>query len=306
MGAVLPAGYRYRHVVFPAAARRPPLNLGAPATATGAASPPEGRQPTDEDTFVSWLFSSAGLSARHYRPASLRRRVPACLRALRVESVPRARLLLQRSPELVPAAIDAMLIGVTGFFRDPPVFAAAFRHLLPAMADRGRVLRVWSAACSDGAELYSVAMLLAELRALRRCELLGTDCRGRAVARAAAGSFDAAACRSVPADLKGQYFLREAGSESGASHRVHPRLRERVTWRAADVLDAPEPGPWDVVLCRNLAMYLKPPAAERLWRGLAGVLRPGGLLVCGKAERPDGVPGLSPVGPCVYLRGAIA
>ena len=62
-----------------------------------------------------------------------------------------------------------------------------------------------------------------------------------------------------------------------------------------------EPGQWDVILCRNMAMYLAPEAAAALWRNLDSLLRPGGILVLGKAERPTGTR-LSMIAPCVYRR----
>jgi chemotaxis methyl-accepting protein methylase len=69
------------------------------------------------------------------------------------------------------------------------------------------------------------------------------------------------------------------------------------------VLTVREPGAWDVVLCRNLVIYLQPGAAAVLWRQLAAAVRPGGLLVLGKAERPGGDGRLfTPAGPCVFRR----
>jgi chemotaxis methyl-accepting protein methylase len=158
---------------------------------------------------------------------------------------------------------------------------------------------VWSAGCSEGAELYSVAMLMVECGALEPfgVDLVGTDCRPDALERAAAGLFDAAAIKSVPPRLLDRYFTREAGR-----YRVRRALRATVRWRCGDALAAPEPGPWDLVLCRNMAIYLQPEASTGLWAAFASVLRPGGALVVGKAERAAGVAGLHPDGPCVYRR----
>ena len=75
-----------------------------------------------------------------------------------------------------------------------------------------------------------------------------------------------------------------------------------MRWRTGDVLTLPEPGTWDLVLCRNLAIYLQPEAASGLWRRLGASLRPGGLLALGKAERPTGASDLAAVGPCLYRR----
>ena len=313
MGVSLSSGTRYRHVVFTTAAPRPPLNLGSVPRAAAAPGVAKASDATgDDDAFISYLFSRAGLNARNYRPTTLRRRVPACLRALRVQTVSQGRRLLQRSPSHVPAALGAMLIGVTGFFRDADVFRLLTRHVGPALADPAGRLRVWSAGCSDGAELYSVAMLLAEFGGLPRCELLGTDCRQEAVIRAAAGRYEVGACAGVPADVLARYFTGETGGAASpiraAPLAIVPGIRERVVWRTGDVLAEPEPGPWDLVLCRNLAMYLRPHAAERLWHQFAGALRPGGLLVVGKAERPTGAAAraFTALAPCIYRRGAVA
>jgi chemotaxis methyl-accepting protein methylase len=246
---------------------------------------------------TQWLFARAGLDARQYRAETLQRRLPACLRAVRARSPAHARQLLEKAPELASAALSALVIGVTAFFRDPPVFELLRRQLLPELA-RGRPrLHVWSAGCSDGAELYSLAILLAELGLLGNSYLVGSDCRADALRRARAGVFDEVALRAVPPPLLKRYFVRRAGG-----WEVIPPLRYALHWRTADVLKTLEPGLWDVILCRNTAMYLRAEAAGALWERLEAVLRPGGLLVLGKAERPTGAQRLSLVGSCIYRR----
>src|SRR5215213_5073991 len=138
----------------------------------------------EERSFVQWIFSGAGLDASLYRPESLRRRLPACLRALRVTSVREARRALQENRTLRPVALSTLLIGVTSFFRDSAVFSTLASRILPTIADKRGGLRAWSAGCSDGLELYSLAIVLAEFGLLGRSRLLGTDCRDDAVAHA--------------------------------------------------------------------------------------------------------------------------
>jgi chemotaxis methyl-accepting protein methylase len=261
----------------------------------------------DAESFLAGVFGHIGLGLRHYKSETLHRRLPACLRALRASSLAHARAALRRQPHLAWDAAGALVIGVTSFFRDPAVFQALRTDVLPRLVAqcRGRRrLRVWSAACSDGAELYSVAMLLREIGgagAAAGYDLLGTDCRPEAVAGAAAGVYEPGAVAGVPPELLDRYFAPD-----GSHYRVNEGLRAACRWRAADVLAADQipPGPWDLILCRNLAIYLQPTATASLWSSLAGVLRPGGVLVLGKAERPQAIRGLSPVGPCLYERGA--
>jgi len=112
--------------------------------------------------FISWVFERAGLAVESYRGEPLRRRLSACLRALHAHTEAQARRILEERPALLPAAVSALLIGTTEFFRDAPVYETLRTEALPKLPRRSRPLRVWSAACSSGAELYSLAILLAE------------------------------------------------------------------------------------------------------------------------------------------------
>jgi chemotaxis methyl-accepting protein methylase len=294
---VLPSA-RFRHVIFPTDLdrRKKVINFAAPGEPAADAAPAP-RLSEEQAAFVDWLFRQAGLDAGAYRPETLRRRLPSCLRGLRARSLAEARRALEHHPALLTEAVGTLLIGVTAFFRDPAVFDALAADVLPGLLRARSGLHVWSAGCSDGAELYSVGMLIAEQGALAGSHLLGTDCRPEAIHRARAGLFDAASCKGVPPRLLARHFTAE-----GPDWRVAAPLRAALRWRAADVVQAQEPGVWDVILCRNTTMYLRAEAAGLLWQKFEALLRPGGVLVLGKAERPVGARRLAPAGPCLYRR----
>jgi len=270
----------------------------------------------DEGAFLLWLFRQGGLDVRHYRTETLARRLPACLRKLRVANVGLARTALGRNPRLVHDALGAMLIGVTGFFRDTAVFDELAGQVLPDLLRRKRLLRVWSVACSEGQELYSVAMLLAELLgelgAGVGVELLGTDCRLEATRVAALGTYDLNAVRDVSAERLVRHFdCIPASGATSDDHRQRERtqlwcvkapLRAMTRWRTADVLTTIEPGPWDLILCRNIAMYLRCNASAGLWTQLAGAMSRGGYMVLGKAERAGSASNLCLIGQYLYRR----
>ncbi len=251
----------------------------------------------EDDASFRWLFRRVGLDSRYYRPDVLRRRIPGVLRALRVTSLAAARAAVERTPHLAREAIGSLVLGVTHFFRDSETFDALRDRVLPELARRDGDARLWSVGCSDGAELYSVAILLAEQGVLHRRTLLGTDCRAAATASAATGIFDKAAVAAVPPHLLGKY-LRPHGS----GYRIVPWLAAVPQWRTADALSVIEPGQWDLILCRNMAIYLQPHAVGQLWTQLHDALRPGGVLVTGKAERPGAGFGFTPIGPSIYCR----
>jgi chemotaxis methyl-accepting protein methylase len=277
--------------------KRTPTSTPPPGIAT---APPGGTpRPLELPESIGGLAASvlagAGLDPAVYRPRPLERRLGACLRALRVGSEAEGHARLTAEPGWHAAALDALLIGVSDFFRDPDVFDHLARVVVPALATRTGSIRAWSVGCSNGAEVYSLAVLLGEAGLLERSWLLGTDCRREAIAAATAGVFPDHALGALSLPLRARYLDRDAGGWRFAEH-----VRRRIDWQSADCTRDLADGPWDLVLCRNLLMYLHPHAADRVVRGLVERLARGGFLVFGKAERPPATLGLVAVDRCIY------
>lgn len=292
----------FEHVAFsgvqtpPLRARRRPFwrrHAESPSSACSeqSAATPEQRR------FLRLLLERAHLDLENYHVRPLVRRLPACLRVLRVRNLQEAQQRLAEHPELHAAALNTVLIGVTRFFRDEEVFAALRHEVLPALlADTDR-LRVWSAGCSNGAELYSMALLLAERGALGKSHLLGTDCRSEAIYAATAGVCNI----DLPKDLSPE-TIEHVFMPTREGWRVRPEHAGRIEFALGNVLAGAGAGAFDLVLCRNLAIYLTSEALEQIWRRLVAALRPGGVLVLGRAEKPDRHLPLTRLGPCIYCR----
>jgi chemotaxis methyl-accepting protein methylase len=247
------------------------------------------------DPFVRWLFGRSGLPIDQYRPTALHRRLAACLRALRVSNTADAQRAVEANPALRQVALSALLLGVSEFFRDTPVFDAIRQHVLPELSRRTRPLRVWSAACSHGQELYSVAMQFADADMLARTQFIGTDCRADATDRAKAGAYTHSEVADLPPTILDRHFVAEA------RHFVaKPHLRTALNWKAADLLNEVEPGPWDVVLCRNMVIYLDPHSAEDVYRRIVEQIREGGFLIVGKADHVPPTLGMKRLSGCIY------
>lgn len=184
-------------------------------------------------------------------------------------------------------------VQVSGFFRDPEVFAALEALAYPELfgSATGDTLRVWCAACARGQEAYSLAISLerfARTRGLaQRVAVLGTDVDEGALAAARAGVYGPRYMEELPAPLREEAFER-AGP---GAWRVRPQVRRLVRFRKADLL-APRTHPTgsDLVSCRNLLIYLRRPVQEELILGLRRALRPGGYLVLGASETALGRP----------------
>lgn len=289
---------RFEHIVFPREEkRRRVVNLAPHGLAATQTEPVETSWQKEEIDFVGWLMAQVGLNASDYRSETLQRRLPACLRSIRAQSIPHARELLQQSPSSIKAAVSALLVGVTSFFRDPLVFGQLRQEIIRDFANAQQGVQAWSIGCSEGAELYSLAIMIAQLGILEKSYLLGTDCRADAIEQAREGCYSASAMREIPLEFRDPHF--ERNEKCG---RLSLDLRKSIRWRVSSILNNFEPGLWDIIFFRNTALYLRPEVLQLLWPKLEGVLRPGGLLVLGRAERPNGVQRLRPIGPCIYRR----
>jgi chemotaxis protein methyltransferase CheR len=243
----------------------------------------------------AFVLERAGLDPTLYRATPLGRRTSACLRAMRAESERIAEERLTTDPNLMNVALNALLIGVSQFFRDPLVFETLRTSVIPELAARPRPLRVASIGCASGAELYSVAMMLAEAGALDRSSLRGFDCRPSAINLARRGLFAGDALGDLDLGLRSRYF-----EPVGDGWRVVDAIRHRTNWRVLDATRDCPAGPWDIVLCRNLVIYLQTRAADLLFERLSEQLGPGGWLVVGHAERPPASLKLTQLARCVY------
>lgn len=208
------------------------------------------------------------------------------------------RLRLPGGEAAAQAVVDAMATNETLFFRDRVPFDGLRDTILPRLiASRAgsRRLKIWSAACSTGQEPYSIAMILADMAAaLRgwRVEILATDVSTSAIARAKAGLFSQFEVqRGLPIRALLRHFTQ---TEEG--WRISADLRRQVDFRLHNMLeDLPRRPTFDIILCRNLLIYLDLPTKIRTVARLAGHLAEDGALCLGAAETahaltPDLIP----------------
>lgn len=200
---------------------------------------------------------------------------------------------LRRTPEgdLTRLVVDAMATNETSFFRDRAPFETLRGTVLPRLAAaRGgsRRLRVWSAACSSGQEPYSLAMLLDDMApafARWQVSILATDMSSAAIARAEAGLYSQF---EVQRGLPIRHLLRHFTQEE-AGWRISADLRAAVEFRRLNLLDdLRRLGRFDLILCRNLLIYLDAPTKADVMARLAAALAPDGRLCLGAAESGRG------------------
>jgi chemotaxis protein methyltransferase CheR len=190
--------------------------------------------------------------------------------------------------ELVPL-IDAVTTNKTDFFREPQHFVYLQQHAVPELlADRAsRRLKVWSAGCSNGAEPYTLAMVLAELAPRLRFQfaILGADICTEVLEQAAAAIFPAAMMDTVPPEMAARWVMRSR-DPACRTVRIVPELRRMVRFMHLNLIDRSYPVDRDVdiIFCRNVLIYFDAANQRAVVERLAGHLRPGGFLFLGHSD----------------------
>ena len=193
-------------------------------------------------------------------------------------------LLGGQEPALSDQIVDALVNNETSFFREAPVFDAVV-EATTALEVEGRRARLWCAGCSTGQEPLSLAMLFAERRdktGLAMPEILGTDVSEAVIARARQGRYSQFEIqRGLPIRRAVTWFDGDASGDWIAK----PELLRHVGYRTLNLMGEGWPtGRFDVILCRNVLLYLSAEVKALMFSRFAQVLRPGGLLVLGAGE----------------------
>jgi chemotaxis protein methyltransferase CheR len=190
--------------------------------------------------------------------------------------------------DLAQEVVEALLNNETYFFRDKPTFDQLPGEVLPELAARRRDVRrlsIWSAGCSTGQEVYSLAMLFAE-QAERwqdwTIEIIGTDVSHRAIGTARCGIYSQF---EVQRGLGVTQMLRHF-DETPNGWRLRDEVRQVVRFAQGNLLTAAHPGrlPFDLVLCRNVLLYFDRQVREHAFERLARAVMPDGFLMLGAGE----------------------
>ena len=190
--------------------------------------------------------------------------------------------------------IDAVTTNKTDFFREPKHFEFMEQVGLPELAAAGhRRLRLWSAACSIGAEPYTMAMVIQDFVESQPgidYRILATDLSTDVLAAARRGVYPRDMIQPVPAEMQRRHVMvsRDAGR---GEVRIHPRLRSAIGFARMNLMDnAYRVGdPMHMIFCRNVLIYFDKPTQAKVLSRLCDCLAPGGFLYVGHSETVTGI-----------------
>ena len=244
------------------------------------------------------LHSHAGIALHEGKAALVYSRLAKRLRALGLRSFRDYCSLIDgvEGVDERQAMTAALTTNVTRFFREPHHFDHLRDIVMPGLAQRARAggrVRLWSAACSNGQEPYSMAMtvlsVLPEANDLD-VRILATDIDPNMVAEGSAGLYSEEALEAVPAGMRSKYFSRGVrGHDGRPMQSVAEELRELVSFRELNLIgDWPMRGKFDVIFCRNVVIYFDDATQERVWKRFTPLMNPGATLYIGHSERVSG------------------
>ncbi len=223
-----------------------------------------------------------------YKRSTLLRRITRRMQLHHLARLPDYLERLRADPEEVALLHRDLLITVTNFFRDEEAFEALEQHIATLFEGKGPgdSVRVWSVGCATGEEAYSLAILLLEhahrLSAPPEVQLFATDVHPDALTRAREGMFP----KGIASDV-GEARLREFFVEESGGYRISQAVRERVVFAPHNLLSDPPFAHLDLVVCRNVLIYLKREVQRKVFELFHYALRENGTLFLGTSETAD-------------------
>lgn len=249
--------------------------------------------------FSDFIFKELGIVYREGNYYQLENRLKEIAKQVDCTTVDELYQLAQNrmSPQLKLLLLDTATNNETFFFRDNHVFKEIENLIKESsdLASRNTPLKIWSAACSYGQEVYSLLMSLQNVQKYMPrsgYKVIATDISERALANAKAGTYTQLQIqRNLPTPLLIKYFDKvDPNVETDYGWKVKPVLQKNVSFKKLNLLD-PFTGMnnFDIILCRNVLIYQTVESKKAILKKLYDSLAPGGFLIMGTAENTIGL-----------------
>lgn len=227
------------------------------------------------------IHAEAGWDFRHYKKNSLKRRISLRLNAHNISSYSDYHSVLESNPHEYSRLFSTVTIKVSEFFREPEVFDL-LRELVTPFISSDEGLRAWSCACAHGEEAYSLGILLADSlgeERLANVRIFATDIDEGAIEIARKGVYREEYLQNLSYGVRKKNFISSDGG-----YKVKYGIRNLVRFGRLDIVKNAPISKVDIILCRNLLIYFEKELQNRVLEKLDFALKPGGILVLGRAE----------------------
>jgi len=215
-----------------------------------------------------------------YQSNQMRRRLDSFIENSKVSNIAMYCHKVERDPVMLKQLNDFLTINVSEFFRDDLQFTNLKKVVMPELLQNSHTLNIWSAGCSNGAEIYSIAMILNEISSLSWHKLSATDIDDKILARAKQGGpYNQRESRNIEKwDMQKHFTISEK------SHWVTDDIKQNVQFRKQNLMnDLFEKG-FDLIVCRYVMIYFSDDARTELFRKFHQSLNSEGVLFIGGSE----------------------
>jgi two-component system CheB/CheR fusion protein len=256
----------------------------------GASSPAPETVEENIQSILSILGSQSKNNFQAYRKPTVWRRIQRRMGLNQMTDIADYTRFLRESPDEAARLSKDMLIGVTSFFRDPEAYEQLRVKVIAPLVEKKTTsapLRAWTAGCSTGEEVYSIAILIREemLRHKKAfpLQLFASDIDAEGLKCAREAVYPESIVSDVSEERLDRFFIRK-----DSSYQINKEIRESVTFAAHNLLVDPPFTKMDLISCRNLLIYIERETQKKLQDVFAFALNPGGYLFLGKSDSIEG------------------
>ena len=236
----------------------------------------------------SILKIQTGHDFSEYKHNTINRRLERRMVVHHLDTIDKYLNFLKSNSNEVTMLYNDLLIGVTNFFRDVEVFEILENSIIPKLfleKKVGSTIRIWSAGCSTGEEVFSLAILiqehLAKTKLQCKIQIFATDIDSKAIAKARIGIYSSNIAMDVSPERLSNFFTFD---EANATYRISKRIRDMVIFSEQNLIKDPPFSKMDLISCRNLLIYLNSELQKRIIPLFHYALNPNGLLFLGNSE----------------------
>lgn len=228
--------------------------------------------------FNRWVEQKYHIHLDDYKERQMQRRIKNIMDKNGANSLHEYEHLLDKDPIKRAEFIEHLTINVTEFYRNQEIFSNFEKCLLEKVAPQFNNLKLWSAACSTGAEPYTLAMILEKNHLMGN--VLATDIDDDILKKARLGQYSTNELKNV-SDTDVRRYFKSLGPDQ---YQIGPAVKQRVSFKKHDLLADQYESGFHAIICRNVTIYFKPMARDRVYQKISEALVPGGILFTGATE----------------------
>lgn len=233
----------------------------------------------DYDFFYKWVRKNLDIDLNAYKEKQLQRRIATVMRSSGATNLEEYSRLIKKDEEIKKIFLDYITINVTEFFRNREIFKEFESILITDIIPKFKSIKMWSAACSIGAEPYTLAMILDKNNLNNKGHILGTDIDDNVLKRAREGIYKENEMKNLTKEEIRRYFTFE-----NDKYHIDEKLKKMVSFKKHDlILDNYEKG-FHAIICRNVTIYFKNETKDMIYKKMYESLVPGGVLFTGATE----------------------